>query len=84
MENIDTEIALLEYRMDRIVELKDEAAQKLQSMIEDADEKAYKLRRLLKWYESYLEQLRQERELVEIACHRELLALHGRLQKLKR
>lgn len=79
----DAEIEILEHKMDRIVRLKDQTVRKLQSRLEDAEEKSYKLKMQLQWYESYLTQLRQKREIAEIECHRELLVLHKRLQKLK-
>lgn len=85
-DNYDTgtEIDILEYEMEHIIEQKDEAIKEIELKIDAYEKKAQMLRNSLQRYENKLAQLRQHREIAETACHSELLDLHKRIQYLKK
>lgn len=82
--DLGTEIDLLEYEIDRIIEQKDQTIQRIQAKIDDAEEKAHRTRKKLEWFEGHLRQLRQERETAETESYREILKLHRRIQDIKK
>ena len=81
--DLGAEIDLLEYEMDRIIEQKDKAVQRIQAKIDDAEEKAHRIRKRLEWFEGQLTQLRQDREREETESYREIVQLHKRIQNIK-
>ena len=82
--DLGTEIDLLEYEMDRIIEQKNQSIKRIQTKIDDAEEKAHKIRKRLEWFDGQLIQLRQERETAETESYREILKLHRRIQDIKK
>ena len=82
--DLGTEIDLLEYEIDRVLEQKEQTVQRIQEKIDDAEEKAHKIRRRIEWFDGQLIQLRQERETTETESYREILKLHRRIQDIKK
>ncbi|GAB6909670.1 hypothetical protein DESC_540023 [Desulfosarcina cetonica] len=82
--DLGAEIDLLEYEMERIIEQKDKAVERIQAEISDAEEKAHRIRKRLGWFEAKLTRLRQERESAETESYREILQLHKRIQGIKK
>ncbi len=81
--NKDTQIEVLKYEMDRAIKEKNEALRIINYRIQNAEEKAYRIKKQMEWYEKYLTELRQKREIAEIDCYRKLLSIHEKMKGIK-
>jgi len=82
--NNESRIEILRQRMDDLVDRKNQQVKKLGQKISDAEEKIQVIRNELKALESFVEQWREKREIIETACFREILKIHREIMEITR
>ena len=80
--NHDSDIEVLRHQMDRAINRKNMKIAKIDIKISDAEDEAMAIRKKQKWLDKYIGQLRQEREIEEIKCFREILEIHKEIIKI--
>lgn len=81
--NGELSVEILKHRMDRILSSKNQTIDELNINISKVENDLNILNLMIKWFESYLKQLKLKRELAEIECFKELIEIHKKIQRIQ-